>query len=89
MCLGGESSFRVLVHCACELFYAHLAGRFCLDGGSPRPASFSGRWTHSVGKFWRIPIACRMPLLRMTSIVERCRSQKTLRWVAWYFDFRN
>ncbi len=57
-----------------------------LDGGSPIPASLSGRWTPSVGKFGRIPMACRMALLSIPYIVVSCLSFKTPRCVAWYFD---
>ncbi len=32
VCVGGEASFRVFVHGACEVFNSHLGG-FVLNGG--------------------------------------------------------
>ena len=57
--------------------------------GSPSPNSFRGHCTPSVGKFGSRPMACRMALLRMPSIVVSCRALSTPRWVAWYLDFRS
>ena len=55
--------------------------------GRPRPASFSGFCMPSEGKFGRSPIACLIALLRIPSMVVSCLSLKTIRCVAWYFDF--
>jgi hypothetical protein len=56
-------------------------------GGRPRPASFNGRCTPSVGKLGRRFIACLVALLSMPSIVVCCLSLNTPRYVAWYLDF--
>ena len=50
--------------------------------GSPRPISFVGLWTPSVGKLWSMPVARRSALLRMRSISVSCLSVKTPRCVA-------
>ena len=74
--------FIVRVRCSTPIWVA-----LSLMEGISRQASISGRWTPSMGKFGRIPIACRMALLSMPYMVVNCRSLKTPRWVAWYFDF--
>ena len=56
-------------------------------GDRPRPASFRGRCTLSVGKMGSRPRACLIALLRMQSMVVSCLSLDTLRCVAWYLDF--
>jgi hypothetical protein len=74
--------FIVRVRCSTPIWVA-----LSLMEGISRQASISGRWTPSMGKFGRIPIACRMALLSMPYMVVNCRSLKTPRWMAWYFDF--
>jgi hypothetical protein len=51
-------------------------------GGGPRPASFSDLFTSSVGNVVRRPMACRIALLSMSSIVASWRSLNTPRFVA-------
>ena len=58
-------------------------------GGSPRPASLSGRWTPSVGKLGNSPRDCLIALLSIPSMAVSWRSLKTPRGVAWYFDYRS
>ena len=58
-------------------------------GERPRPASFKGLCTPSVGKMGRRHRACLIDLLRMSSMVVSCLSLNTPRRVAWYFYFRN
>ncbi len=55
----------------------------------PKPASFWGRCTPSVGKFGKRPTAHLIALLSMPSIVVRCPSLNTPRCVAWYLDLRS
>ncbi len=50
------------------------------------PLSVSLCVTPSVGKIGSSPMACRMVLLGIPSIVVSCRSLSTPRCVAWYFD---
>ena len=42
-----------------------------------------------MGKFGNRPMACRMALFRMPSIVVSCRSLRTPRCVVWYLDFNS
>jgi len=78
---------RILWTCACAanhlsvfLFIVRVRcltpiwGALSLIGSSIRPTSLSARWTPSVGKFGRGPMACRMALLIMPSMVGNCRS---------------
>jgi hypothetical protein len=58
-------------------------------GGRPRPASFWGFCTPSMGKFGRRPRACLVALVRIPSMVVRCLSLNTPRCVAWYLYFSN
>ena len=56
-------------------------------GVRPRPASFRGFCTPSVGKFGKRPMACLVALFMIPSLVVSCFSLSTPRCVAWYLDF--
>jgi len=56
-------------------------------GERPRPVSFRGLCTFSVGKLGRRPRVCLIALLRMASFAVGCLSLNTPRCVTWYFDF--
>jgi hypothetical protein len=56
-------------------------------GGRPRPASFWGLCTPSIGKLGSRPRACLIALLRIPSMGVSCLSLNTPRYVAWYLDF--
>ena len=53
----------------------------------PRPASFRGVCTPSMGKLDRRPMACLIALLSIPSILVSCTSLNTPRCVACYLDF--
>ena len=55
----------------------------------PRPISLAGLCTPSVGQLKRRPGACLSAPLSMPSISVSCRSLKTPRYVARYFDLRS
>jgi len=57
--------------------------------GRPSPRSWSGRCTPSVRKLGSRPMAWRMALFNMPSMVLSCRSFNIPRCVAWYLDFRS
>ena len=48
-----------------------------------------GICTPSVGKFGNRPMACRIALFRMPTIVVDCQSLSTPRYVAWYLDLNS
>ncbi len=60
-----------------------------LTDGSPRPISFVGLWTPSVGKLRRRPVARQSARLRMRSMSVSWRYVKTPMCVAWYLDLSN
>ena len=76
--------FMILMRCSIPIYVA-----LSRIGERPRPASFRGLCTHSVGKLGRSPRACLIALLRMPSMVVSCLSLNTPRYAAWYFDFSN
>ena len=81
-----EPSFRILfmTRVRCSIFICVALSRM---GDRPRPASFKGLCTSSMGKLERRPRACLIALLRILSMVVRCLSLNTPRCVAWYLDF--
>lgn len=88
VCVGCESSLRVFVSGASEVLYPHWVA-LSLMGTSPRPASFSGRCTPLVEKLGSRHMTCLMALLSMPSMAVSCRSLKTPRCTARYFDLRS
>jgi hypothetical protein len=78
------SESSTLVKCSIPIWVA-----LCFMGGSPRPASFKGLCTPSVGKLGSRPRACLNALLRMPSMVVSCLSLNTPRCVACYLDLRS
>jgi hypothetical protein len=79
-----ESLFMVLMRCLILIWVA-----LSLTDGSPRPISFIGRWTPSMKKFERRPVANRSARFSMPSISDSWRSLKIPRCVAWYLDLRS
>jgi hypothetical protein len=87
--VGSLAPFQVFAHMMrvrCSLSVWVAASRV---GGRPRPVSFKGRCTPSVGKLGRRFIAFLMFLLSMPSMVVICLSLNTPRGVAWYLDLRS
>ena len=76
------SLFMTRVRCSIPIYLALFR-----MGDRPRPASFRGLCTPSVGKLVRRPRACLVALLRIPSMVISCLSLQTPRCVAWYLDF--
>ena len=78
------SLFIVRTRCSTPIWVA-----LSLIERRPRPISLRGLCNPSVKKFGNRPMACRMALFRMPSIVVSCRSLSTPRCVAWYLDFNS
>ena len=78
------SLFMLLRRCSIPIWVA-----LSLMEWNPRPISFVGLWTPSVGKLCIMPIASRSDLLRSRSMSVSWRSVKTPRCVAWYLDLRS
>ena len=79
MGVGREASFGVFVHGACGVIYSHLCDSISLGGGRPRPASFCGLCTPSMGKLGSRSRACLRVFLRIPYMVESCLSLNTPR----------
>jgi len=78
------SLFVVRTRCSIPIWVALF-----LIEGRPSPISLSGLCTPSMGKLGSRPMAWRMALFRMPSMVVSCRSLSTPRCAAWYPDFRS
>ena len=87
MAVGREPPLRVFVHDTCEVFNSHPCGSILHGWWAYRPASFRGLCTPFKGKFGRRPMACLIALFKIPSMVVRCLSLNTPKYVAWYLDF--
>jgi hypothetical protein len=78
------SVFLFMTRLRCSI---HIYVALSRMGGRPRPASFWGLCTPSMGKLGNRPRACLIALFRIPFMVVSCLSLNTPRCVAWYLDF--